>query len=55
MSMQQIMIWGHDFPKDKGRGMQHPIFYPVCIKNEYDLYIVINHGVELKEKDPPSI
>ena len=23
--------------------------------NVYDVYIVINHGVELKEKAPPSI
>ena len=35
--------------------MQHPGFDPVCIKNIYDVYIVINHGMELKGKSPPSI
>ena len=32
-----------------------PDFHLVCIKNVYDVYIVINHGVELKEKASPSI
>ena len=32
-----------------------PGFDPICIKNVYDVYVEINHGVELKEKAPPSI
>ena len=35
--------------------MLHPDFDPVCIKNVYDVNIVINRGVEIKEKAPPSI
>ena len=31
--------------------MYYPDFDPICIKNVYDVYIVINRGVELKEKD----
>ena len=35
--------------------MQHPSFDPVCVKTVCDVYIVINRGVELKAKAPPSI
>ena len=35
--------------------MSYLDFDPICAKNVYDVYIVINHGVELKEKSPPLI
>ena len=31
-----------------------PVLTPFAL-NVYDVYIVINHGAELKEKAPPSI
>ena len=34
--------------------MWHPGFDPVAL-NVYDVYIVNNHGAELKAKAPPSI
>ena len=34
--------------------MEHPGFDPIAL-NVHDVYIVMNHGVELKEKAPPSI
>ena len=39
----------------KGEGIViSPFFTPVILK-VHDVYIVINRGVELKEKSPPSI
>ena len=38
----------------KGEGNVTPQFELVCI-NVCDVYIVMNHGVELKAKTPPSI
>ena len=31
-----------------------PVFDPIAL-NVHDVYIVMNHSVELKEKSPPSI
>ena len=39
----------------KGEGNVTPWFLTPFALNVYDVYIVINHGVELKAKAPPSI
>ena len=44
-----------DVPKDDvDDACNTPILTSFAL-NVYDVYIVINHGVELKEKSPPSI
>ena len=40
--------------KTVGRKCNTPVLTPFALK-VYDVYIVINHGAELKEKGPPSI
>ena len=37
-----------------GRDCNTPVLTPFAL-NVYDVYIVINRGMELKEKTPPSI
>ena len=38
----------------QGRTCNTPVLTPFVL-GVYDVYIVIDHGVELKEKAPPSI
>ena len=48
------MLTSIPYVSKENKGCNTSVLTPFELK-VYDLYIVINHGVELKEKSPPSI